>query len=301
MITEEQRLKRKFHIGSSDVAAILGLSPWGSAADVWASKVYPETPDSAANTAMKRGIRLEPLILDQAERDLGPIERDKTVTGEWPVMEANLDGWHASTNTVVEVKTTHSFGPEWGEEGDDALPDNYIVQVMHQMYCCGPQCMKAMVYAAMPNLRTGEYDLRIYSVVRDNDLIDHIVRECRTFWESYVVAKVKPEAEPKSLRVWNSVSRRPGAEALIPQELLQAYHASRRAIREEEKLCEQLRTRILACMGDAEVGICANRVAVSTRMRHSLDVNRIASELPDVYAKYTVPRSYIFIAPEKKS
>ena len=39
MITEKQRLERKKSIGGSDVAAILGLSPWKTPGDVYLEKI----------------------------------------------------------------------------------------------------------------------------------------------------------------------------------------------------------------------------------------------------------------------
>ena len=49
-------------IGGSDVAAILGLSPWRSPLDVWREKTLGEA-DQRDTPAMQAGVRFEPVIL----------------------------------------------------------------------------------------------------------------------------------------------------------------------------------------------------------------------------------------------
>ena len=61
-ITEQQRIERRASIGSSDVAAILGVDTFRNAADVYWSKV--QVLDTPGNPAMDAGTRFEPTIMD---------------------------------------------------------------------------------------------------------------------------------------------------------------------------------------------------------------------------------------------
>src|SRR4051812_9113749 len=65
-------MDRRTYIGSADAGAILGVSPYRTALDVYLDKVdgpQPVTPEKAA--IFKRGHRLEPYILDMLEDEHG--------------------------------------------------------------------------------------------------------------------------------------------------------------------------------------------------------------------------------------
>ena len=49
MLTDEQKAKRIKGIGGSDTAAILGLSPWKTAVDVYLDKVEPDNDEAGTN------------------------------------------------------------------------------------------------------------------------------------------------------------------------------------------------------------------------------------------------------------
>jgi len=71
MITEEQLKQRENHVGSSDMAAIMGVDPWRSSADVWFEKTG-KLKEQAETEAMYLGNKLEGGVLDFAEEKLGP-------------------------------------------------------------------------------------------------------------------------------------------------------------------------------------------------------------------------------------
>ena len=55
-------LKRKEVVTATDIGAIVGLSPYRSAFDVWRDKTTDEIPPDAPNAVMTWGNRLEPVI-----------------------------------------------------------------------------------------------------------------------------------------------------------------------------------------------------------------------------------------------
>ena len=67
-------LDRRKYIGSSDVAAILGISPWRTALDVYLDKTQPpveEKLDPGRARAMTRGKRMEPYVIDLLAEETG--------------------------------------------------------------------------------------------------------------------------------------------------------------------------------------------------------------------------------------
>src|SRR5690606_29202656 len=116
---EEWLAERRKAIGASDVAAVLGVSPWATPWEVWAEKTGRLEPWSG-NAATDLGTRLEPVIMDMAEAELGPIERSVRVAHATLPLAVNLDGRTADGHLPVEAKTAgmmHRTRDDWGAPG----------------------------------------------------------------------------------------------------------------------------------------------------------------------------------------
>src|SRR6267142_5704216 len=70
-MNEDWKIVRRSGVGGSDVAAILGLSPWKSAMDVWLEKkgLLEETSDPNREFLLELGTQLEPVIARLYERE----------------------------------------------------------------------------------------------------------------------------------------------------------------------------------------------------------------------------------------
>src|SRR5690606_15812693 len=121
-----------------DVPKILGLSQWGSPLTVYAEKVHGIFDDSET-LPMMLGSALEPVIRKQYETHWG-VEtykpEDDVVMHECGVLGAQVD-WYAIEQGIkrpVEAKTLSILKlAEWGEEGTDEVPRDYLLQAMT---CC---------------------------------------------------------------------------------------------------------------------------------------------------------------------
>lgn len=124
---------RQEGLGASDVAAILGLSPWTTADDLWAEKLgYQERRPQTA--AMKRGVDLEPTARFLFEWRMGrPFAPQCFTTLEYPWMKASLDGWSAPElwESKSPGKTSHT---KYLKKG---CPDFYACQVQYQLALSG--------------------------------------------------------------------------------------------------------------------------------------------------------------------
>ncbi|MFU7797208.1 YqaJ viral recombinase family protein, partial [Pseudomonas aeruginosa] len=66
-------LDRTKYLGGSDVAGILGISPWRTPLDVYLDKVQPRTGpvDPAKQKIFTRGQRMEPYVIDLLAEETG--------------------------------------------------------------------------------------------------------------------------------------------------------------------------------------------------------------------------------------
>ena len=95
MSNEEWLKWRKKGLGGSDIAAILGISKWSSAIDIWLQKTNQTFDETIENEAMTWGKILEPVIREQFKQRTGKkvVEVHYILQNEeYRFMLADLDG-----------------------------------------------------------------------------------------------------------------------------------------------------------------------------------------------------------------
>lgn len=127
-------------IGGSEIAAVLGLSPWESRFSLWHRKVGLAAP-VVETDEMKWGKLLESAIVGEFQRRHAEFRVEHA--GTWshyqePWMVANPDGllydaaagdWDAPVRAIVEAKNAYS-ADGWGEPGTDEIPIYYRTQCL---------------------------------------------------------------------------------------------------------------------------------------------------------------------------
>lgn len=185
---EEWLAERRTGVGASDIAAILGLSPWKTALHVYAEKLQL-CPDQPMTEEMEAGLILEDAIATLYERRTG-IKVEKPPQNirhpDLPFLIANLDRRQISTWKPVELKNTWS-ADGWGDPGTDEIPAHYLVQVQHQIFVSETE--EADVAALFGGNRLG-----VYTVHRHDALIEKLIVRAREFWQM-VEAKTPPEPD----------------------------------------------------------------------------------------------------------
>jgi len=255
MLTDEQALLRQHSIGGSDVAAILGISPWQSAYDVWArltGKLKPLGEEGEPlNEAIRSGNRLEPLVLDWAEEQLGPLERNLTICAdELPVpMHCQVDGRVIATGRTVEAKTAGMEGPltgAWGDPETDEIPEWYIVQCTQQM-----RLARVTDFCHVPAWLGGRGKV-MYRVEWNPDLSEIILERCGEFWERCVQMDMPPSDSVPSLEMVKRFKRVPGKVISVPAELIDEAHGAREIAAAAERVSDYMDARVFGVLGDAE-------------------------------------------------
>ncbi len=141
---EEWLAARTSYIGGSDVASILGLSPWMSNVDLWEIKTgRKKQKDISHDPLVEYGTKAEQHLrelykLDHPEYELSYEENNMWLNDVYPIFHSSLDGWLVEKETgrkgIWECKTStvNSFAQlkeKWGQGNDQHIPDTYFAQV----------------------------------------------------------------------------------------------------------------------------------------------------------------------------
>jgi len=228
---------RKSTIGASEAAAVCGLSRYAQPLEIYNRKQegFEAEPQTQAQ---RRGHVFEDATLTLYSDRVGGTLLKTTpmlVHPTWKFMSATPDGiWmpdelERKPNIIaalkaqsipVDAKTTMHWN-EFGEEGTDDIPQEYVMQAQQQMAVTGaPRC-------DLPVLKN--MDVSIYSVVRNDELIGHIMEAEKELmerianndppepnWEHpktydivrqmYDVTEESKEMSDKSAQIWVEVS-----------------------------------------------------------------------------------------------
>jgi len=185
--------ERRRHVTSSDVATILGVSPYGNAFDLWLQKVRGDDRDlSKMRRRFEAGHHIEPLIAKWFAEDTGrtpfrPLDGYYLLTNPdlpWAAVTPDLlviDG--QGSDGVVESKSAGMMDLSGYEEGP-AL--RYATAQLHLplLVCEMHQGWVATTFG-MGNA------FRVYPVERNEELAALIVERCEAF-HRLIVAEEPP-------------------------------------------------------------------------------------------------------------
>lgn len=185
--TREQWLEnRRGGIGGSDVAAILGMSPWRSPYQVWADKTGQLPVNDSGNEFTHWGDIMEPILANEFAATTGKkvYRQNKTYCHpKYDFLRANIDRDIAGEPGFLEIKTAMEY--KSGEWVDEEVPAPYLLQVQHYMNVLDrPYCY----FAAL----IGGHHFIIKKVERDQTLIDDVQQRLVVWWQRHVIAGEPP-------------------------------------------------------------------------------------------------------------
>ena len=197
--------ERKYGIGASESASILGMSKWKSNVELWEEKVGIRQPeDISGKPYVQYGHDAEPHIralfaLDHPELEVIYDSPYKIIRNDQhPYIFATPDGEiverATGRNGGLEIKTTEIMNPSQWNDWKDRIPDQYYCQVCHQMLATGWQFvwLKALIRWTTRNgdrrIDIREYKIERYEAQED---IDYALDETIEFWE-FVETKKRP-------------------------------------------------------------------------------------------------------------
>ncbi len=202
---EEWIRERRYGIGASDAASILGMSKWKTNQQLFEEKAGLREPeDISGKPFVQYGHDAEPHIralfaLNHTDLEVTYESPYKIIRNEErPFIFCTPDGELRDLRTGrrggLEIKTTEIRTPSQWEEWDGRIPQQYYCQVIWQMIAAE---WEFVWLAAMIKWYTKEGELRMnyreYPIERADVLEDikHTKKKGIDFWEG-VKAKKKP-------------------------------------------------------------------------------------------------------------
>ena len=202
---EEWLQARLKGIGASEASAIIGCNPYMSNVDLWRLKTgRKQAQDISSNAHVQYGHDAEGPLRELFALDYPRFEvsyggaYDMVHHPKHPFIFATLDGRLKEKATgrlgVYEGKTTQILRSMQREKWKDRIPDNYYVQVIHQLIATGWEF--AVLNAQMKRVFDGDVrtETRRYFIERaevQND-IDYLLAEEVKFWTEYVQKDREP-------------------------------------------------------------------------------------------------------------
>lgn len=181
------RNDRQSYIGGSDVAGIMGISPWSTPLDIYLSKTEPLTDvlDFDPTDDLSRGTRAEKYILEEY-MDRNQVQLQTNVPlithNKYPFMKANVDAINVDDKVIIEAKSTKSPKKLWDKNG---IPEYYKTQVAYYRMITNAHSVE------IPVLFSGwEYDC--YSYIKDEELENNILEAVLHFWNTYILKSTPP-------------------------------------------------------------------------------------------------------------
>lgn len=292
-IQHEEWLEFRRHgIGGSDAAAIAGLNPWRSPAEVYLEKVG-EIDGPEDNEKMYWGRVLEQLVAEEFNIRTGKKVRRRNAIlrhSEYPFMLANVDRLVVGEKAGLECKTASEYAKDqWDSEN---VPDMYYLQCQHYLAVTGYDRWYLAVLI-------GGNKFKYYTIDRDEEVIEYLIKIEADFWELVknetppemdgsqssddVLKILYPEAEPES-------------EIELPREaeqLLKERDEWKEAMDHAESKKKECENKIKAMLGGAEKGYIGDRkVSWKTVVSNRFDSKTFKKDQPEIYEKYCKQSEY---------
>ena len=314
---------RRRGIGGSDAAAILGVSPFATARDLYYDKLKVISyEDGESNwVAKKVGHLLEDLVAEIFHVKTGfRIYQVKKMFYHpvYTYMLADIDYFIELPNgktAILEIKTTnYNAKDHWWCDGQEIVPINYEIQGRHYMcvmnidevyYCC--------LYG------NNEDEVIIRHIVRDLDYEAELIDLEGNFWNNHIQTQIPPPYTEDGDLIIESARRHfgpadenaPDIELSVPlassvvryTELQAEKSVLNQEVKRVDNEMKRLQGRIVVEMGRSCVATATGSdgsytITYKPVLKSGIDkagLTRLQAQHPDIYEEYvTVSESRRF-------
>ena len=330
-LPEEEWLEyRRRGIGGSDAAAVLGVSPFATARDLYYDKlkIVSYEDDESNWVAKKMGHLLEDLVAEIFHKKTGyRIYQVKKMFYHpvYPFMLADIDYFIELPNgetAILEIKTTNYNAKEhWWREKEEIVPVNYEIQGRHYMcvmnvdhvyYCC--------LYG------NNEDEAIIRHIERDMDYEAELIALEQDFWNSHILTHTPPPYTEDGDLIIESVKRHFGpadpnalaieldfglsANVLRHLELQGEKAIHQAEVTRLEKEMKRLQGQIVAAMGRSCSVVCRTANGISYVVNYSPvkkpgiskgNLALLQAQHPEIYKEYVrIPDNRRFSIKEQR-
>lgn len=311
MSREEWLAYRRNGIGGSDAAAIMGISPFRTARDIYYDKLNVASQEMGENwVALEIGHLLEDLVARIFAKKTGLHVYQVKKMYQHPLylwMLADVDYFAVLPNgkiAIVEIKTTNFNARShwWGEDGSEIIPEYYVAQVRHYMAVMNLD--EAFICCLYGN---NEDEVIIRHLARDLTCESELIFNEECFWKENVLAHVPPAYTEDGDLIQASINRTIGNAPYSNHAVKLSDSASGyfekylelqgqksildSQVNDMEKELKRLKALITAEMGTNSIAICningdsyriSNKVVRRTEVKKD-NILRLKTLYPEVY------------------
>lgn len=312
-LTNEEWLDyRRKGVGGSDVAAIMGVSPFATIRDLYNDKlgIEPLIAEERNWVALEVGHRLEDLVAQIFSKKTGleifPV-RKMFRHPLYPFMLADVDyfiKFPDGSFGILECKTcNYNAKDKWA---DDAIPTNYVYQVRH--YMAVMNISRAYIACLYGN---NEDEFLYRYLERDMMEEEEIIEQESYFWSEYVEKRIAPPYSGRPDLILASIRRYSGlADKAIPEISISGLEAKGLekylSLSEEKSLLEKRKKEIESeqkalmvpfveqmgqgCKAVLNDGSNRYRITYNPTIRTQIGkegLEKLKIQYPEIYEEYT--------------
>ena len=280
---------RKSGLGSSDMPAVLGVSPWVRPEDLFEIK-KGRRPEPEESPAMKRGKVLEAVAAELYQERTGRKlwRSNQTIRHRnYNWMLAHLDRRIVGEDKGVGALEIKCPGLRtFAKCRREGLPYYYLVQLQHQMDVAGYE------WGAFAVFNSELWEMIYFDVPRDQELIDLIHEKGAEFWnlvqteEFYPADWSGPLAEPKPVEIPDMKAQVVTIESAEWAEAVAKLRDAREILAEAEALekeaQEDIKKLMEAVNAAAAEGAGARIYWTPQAGRKTFDVKALAKAHPEI-------------------
>ena len=258
MLSPEQLAARKHWLGASEIAGIMGLSPYpdSNPYTIWMDKKGMLEPKESTED-MDIGNRLEPVLMQRASEIVGPLRMQVEVAAPDGIpIVSTLDGLSAAPVIVegkaVGIRRGFVDKGEWGPDGSDEVPDDKVIQCLTQLLC-EPRAPHVFLTTILGG--RGFADFQISRSRRGAaEAMQAIAEVSRRFWTINVIGNVPPDGPMPGLETFKRIIRVPAKTVDLPDGLVERWETAKASAATMVAKADEAKAAVLMAMGDADGG-----------------------------------------------
>jgi len=280
---------RRKGIGGSDVSIIAGINNYKSVFTLWQEKIGDIELREAQTDYTYWGNVLEDVVRKEFAIRTGLKVRTRKAIMQHPKYEfmlANVDGIVNDPKDgmcIFEAKTASEYKKDIWER---KVPEEYQLQVQHYMAVTGYK--KAFVAALV-----GGNGFFIHEVYRDDELISLMIELEKQFWKCVLNREMpKANGDDATTKWLNENYLDTNSNTILLTEestnLVDRYLEINDSLKTLNKQKSEVANHLKQMIGNNEIGVVGDkRVKWITVEKRQLNVDKLKSDHPDLYQKYS--------------
>ncbi|MGF6790201.1 YqaJ viral recombinase family protein [Paraburkholderia sp. 35.1] len=266
--------ERRKGIGGSDAAAAIGQSRYQTAYELWLDKTGQTTGEREDNETTRFGRAMEAIAADMFAHRTGVRLRRRNQIIRHPkyqFMAASVDRLVEGRREGFEAKNVNAdffrFSGEWGEQGSDQVPVEYLCQCHHYLTVLNYDAWHLGAVVGGNRLVT-------YTIERDPEFSELLIGQEMMFWTFVETGEPPPfdYSHRHAVEILKHLYPGTTGETIALDAALMDWHNVRIEADEQVKsyqaVSDGARAHILHAMGEAAIGRLPNGGAYKRKNVH---------------------------------